>query len=65
MIFDNIINNKDKFLQPEGSIIHPLEIAARECDRISALSNNIWVALAANRCSIAIRSLPEWRPYYE
>lgn len=40
-----------------------LEIAARECLRVSKNANNIWSALGAHNAAIKIRNLPNWKPY--
>jgi len=43
--------------------LHPLEIAARECMAIARETNNIWVAMGAQDCAIAIRKTPGWCVY--
>jgi hypothetical protein len=40
--------------------IHPLEAVARECLALSSKTDNIWFALAAHNCAIAIRRMPGW-----
>jgi hypothetical protein len=47
----------------KGRTVSQLELAARACLEVSKRTTNIWQALAAHNCCIAITRLPGWKPY--